>query len=432
MRQNTLMCSTEGTTAKSMRAVNPPVLQRRPIMGGFGSALCGCVVTLMSIGAATTVRADVLCVKNSVKAAKTGKLNLASAISTASGSSCPAGSTAIINTATFIGPQGLQGPAGSQGQAGATGATGADGSALVFGSGAAGALTVSSNTTLTNGNTQFTDCTIASGATLTVGSGGVIRCTGNVTLNGTISASTGTFGPSDFVTSAGNSPGHQSPHPGLSTLGAAWGEFGTGAVFGGLGGMGLTSSGTFTPEILNPGTIAGGAGAGSITPDTGVGGDGGGSLVILAKGAVTIGASGVINANGGDGVSGGGGGAGGAIIIASQTSVTNNGLLSVKGGNGGASTSTAGAGGGGGGGLVHLLAPSVVQGSIVVTGGTAGSTSGAVSSTARQGGSGGGAFIGNGGNGSDVSAGNVQSGASDGGAGSVLSSNVDPTARLLF
>jgi hypothetical protein len=73
------------------------------------------------LAASAPLHADVLCIKNSVKAAKTGKVSLATALSTVAGATCPTGSTAVLNTATFAGPQGPQGPAGTNGANGTNG-----------------------------------------------------------------------------------------------------------------------------------------------------------------------------------------------------------------------------------------------------------------------------------------------------------------------
>ena len=149
--------------------------------------------------------------------------------------------------------------------------------------------------------------------------------------------------------------------------------------------LGYSTGGIALPKFsqrktLNPGPFGGGNGGGSNL-SLGLYGLGGGSLVILAEGSLTIESGGVITASGTSGgqetVSGfsDGGGAGGIIILASKTSVANDGTLTADGGNGAASISgTSDAGGGGGGGIIHLLAPSgqITLGTTHILGGSVG------------------------------------------------------------
>lgn len=165
----------------------------------------------------------------------------------------------------------------------------------------------------------------------------------------------------------------------------------------------------------------------------------------MAKGNVSIGAAGIIQANGGNGQNtlpagmdnpGAGGGGGGVIIIAGET-VTVAGALRANGGNGahGANGNTgnsqgAGAGGGGGGGIVHLIASTtpVVTGTVQATGGAAGADefAGVVSLA----GGGGGAGAGSGGGGGVVSASLTQ--AAQNGASGYVFTTVVPTPANVF
>jgi hypothetical protein len=184
---------------------------------------------------------------------------------------------------------------------------------------------------------QCTTFTVASGVTLTVPSGTVIRSTGEVNINGAIvvqaGAAQGLYSVSAFDS-------YPNATPALSLF--TW------------------------RKTLHPGAFGGGNGGGA----NGSNGLGGGSIVILSQGALTIPSGGSITANGTVGVfvngleaGAGGGGAGGIIILASKTSVTNSGELDAVGAAGAASGLNSqgipyDSGGGGGGGVIHLLAPS--------------------------------------------------------------------------
>src|SRR5262249_5210536 len=134
----------------------------------------------------------------------------------------------------------------------------------------------------------------------------------------------------------------------------------TDQVFRGtLGGIGLSADEAAQLFVIT--SKAGGAGGGDLLGGiTDNGGAGGGGLLVLSQGAISIGALGVIAANGNPAVfSGSAGGAGGIIVLASRTSVTNAGQLRAHGGSGldaSAGANLSGSGGGGGG-IIHLLAP---------------------------------------------------------------------------
>jgi hypothetical protein len=109
--------------------------------------------------------------------------------------------------------------------------------------------------------------------------------------------------------------------------------------------------------------------------------------------------------------------------------VTNDGTINARGGAGEGEDSDEAANGGGGGGIVHLMAPVVGgAGTVDVSGGAAGTFVGTVLLSPRSGGGGGGASGGNGGKGGDVGPTNISTQATNGSAGYVLQSLVDPTS----
>lgn len=345
----------------------------------------------------------------------------------------PAGPPGDIGATGAVGPAGPQGEAGATGAtgaAGATGATGADGQLRIYGTGAAGALTISNSADWTadpppTGIYQFTDLTIESGKALFVPSGTVIRCTGSFTNNGSLVVAAGSGGAVRQSSASGVIDGSfKAAGMGVAFRGPGNGEYGTNAQSRG-GGLGADPPMIYALAFLvNPG-IAGGSGGGAGSYS---GGFGGGTLVVLAEQGIIN--NGTIAAEHFAATNGGGGGGGGIIILASKTQVTNgsNGVIDVRGGDGGPSTANSGAGGGGGGGLINLIAPAVFNpGTMQVDGGNAGNNSVAVTATPRSGGGGGGACVGTGGYGGDVSAGNASGVAESGDLGLLFITQEDPT-----
>jgi len=323
----------------------------------------------------------------------------------------------------------LQGTAGTNGS---NGADGADGSLRVFGDGSAGALEVSSTDTFVEENPQFTDVHIASGVTLYVDSGTVIRCTGSFLNEGTIVVdpyASGAYIGSNA--SAAYAPPLAAAGFGIAKASGSIGAFGTnsGTLAGGAGGVSINEFSA--RQILRPGPLGGSGGGVGLT---GTGGAGGGTFTVIAAGSITN--SGTIQADGQSISVGAAGGGGGIIILASQTQVTNSlaGTLSVKGGAGGASFSNVGASGGGGGGFVHLISTSapVNAGTINYAGGAAGSNGavGTVSTTPRIGGAGGGSCYGAGGIGGNVSSAGTSSGTGAGVDGAFLTTTADPMSLM--
>ncbi|MBN1204067.1 MAG: collagen-like protein [Myxococcaceae bacterium] len=316
---------------------------------------------------------------------------------------------------------GAQGPAGSPGASGAL---------AIYGDGSAGTLNVAAGNTLNlalstdvdslpgKTNMQFTSINIA--GDLIVPSGTVLRATGTVSVSGTITVAVGA-----------EDTGNGQPHPGVS-------RSAPGTIHGGLGLPLLTAS-----RMTNPGPQGGGAGDRlfNITQ----GGEGGGSLVIVALGDVTVPVGGTIRANGNSGfdptgttdIGGPGGGAGGIITIVTRGNLTVGGNILANGGKGGnglngntAGSNGAGGGGGGGGGIIHLISanPISVTVSPLANGGPAGTSSAGTTFTS---GGGGGACGGDGGDGGGILGTSPFTAAQAGQAGHVIRTVVSAPENLL-
>ncbi|HSP80666.1 MAG TPA: collagen-like protein, partial [Myxococcaceae bacterium] len=251
--------------------------------------------------------------------------------------------------------------------------------------------------------------------TLVVPSGMVLRSTGDVTVRGTLSVLPGT-----------QDSGNGEAQPGVSVASA-------GLVHGGIGLSTLQAA-----QVVRPGIAAGGAG-GRVT--AGSGGEGGGSVVLVAKGNLLVSSTGRIEANGRNGSSGAnvvgtGGGAGGVIVLVAKGALTVQGTVSAMGGNGASATTTGGngegGGGGGGGGIIHFLSTSAatLSGTIKVDGGAGGSN--AVGGTYTNAGYGGGACGGNGGNGGGQEAFGAPLTASQAGSVGHILRTVAPEPELLL
>ncbi|WP_368671035.1 collagen-like protein [Myxococcus sp. AM010] len=307
----------------------------------------------------------------------------------------PQGPQGAQGPAGAIGPAGEAGPAGPTGAQGPQGPQGATGSLGAYGDGSGGALTVANGSTLDlttaagyaslggRHHLQFTTVTIS--GTLIVPSGTVIRATGDVTINGMV-----------IVDPSAEDNGTGPAEAGVARAAA-------GEPQGGRGLLPLQAA-----QLLRPGGLGGGAGAKQANVS---GGKGGGSLVILAQGALRVPPGGAINANGEAGGSaanlpGSGGGAGGVLVLVGKGSITVGGAVRAVGANGGAGNNAGGAGkgggGGGAGGIIQLLSTTTpaVTGTIAVNAGAAGATANPTgASQAISAGGGGGACGGNGGSG---------------------------------
>lgn len=231
------------------------------------------------------------------------------------------------------------------------------------GSGSDGPYTVSVNTVLKAGEHHFTSLTVAPGVTLTVEGFALIRCSGDVDIQGDVIVQAYQYGGGVVLGGPADNDGGQSGKGiGGGRGGLSSGSSGGGGGNGGRGGFGGIDGGTggvVYPWRLQPFGSGGGAGQASPVATAGQGGMGGGGLVIVAAGLVTIGAVSVA-ANGGWGASAtdaGGGGSGGSITIFSEASINSGASFEAKGGSGGIGTR---GGGGGAGGYVILIAPSVI------------------------------------------------------------------------
>ncbi len=263
----------------------------------------------------------------------------------------------------------VAGPAGPSGPAGAVG---------LYGDGSAGALNITTSMDLnalpTGYNHQFTTITVAAGATLTVPSGTILRCTGNATISGQIEV--GTFSQQTTLATGANNYNNLFPAPGIALTPAG----GTSIV---VPGEGLLAG---TAATLPLRSLGGGAG---LQPGGSREGGGGGSFTLLAQGTLTI--TGGITATGARGTTfpgtsgsygtGGGGGGGGVLTLVGKAGIINNGVVSVKGGAGGDGAFNTNfptcnivcGGGGGGGGVLRLLGASVSgSGQALVSGGDGG------------------------------------------------------------
>lgn len=249
------------------------------------------------------------------------------------------------------------------------------------GAGTDGVFAAMSNTTLPGGEHDFTAFTIGAGVTVTVTGGALLlSVTGVVDIQGTLDASGARGGDGVVSTSFGKggagaaggddggdgvlvgnpSPGNDGSGLGKGGKGTGWqGGSGAGFLFTGgpsaaskfgAGIAGGASYGTIDLVPLYAGS-GGGGGSGGGTCGSGGGGGGGGALKLTAGKSLTVGAGGIVRANGGagggdggGGCGGGGGGSGGAIWLVSR-SITNDGTITALGGAAGPSTITAGGAG---------------------------------------------------------------------------------------
>jgi hypothetical protein len=253
--------------------------------------------------------------------------------------------------------------------------------AAIFGDGSDGAVTISSNTSLTR-DMYYSSLTVNAGVTLSP-NGWRIFCTGTANILGTIDASGG-----NGTASAGASGGGPGAAGGGANAVIAQGAAGTtgGITAGTVGNAG-------GPYLVDPSVNSGAGGA------SGGGNAGGGAgaqsrmvggvaqfrnsaNAILAEGitsGIVIGRLGG-GASGGSGAGdgtnrggGGGGGASGIVIVAAV--LAGNGTIAAKGGNGGGpgTTGNCGGGGGGNGGSIILVTTSnTFTGTITAAGGTGG------------------------------------------------------------
>ncbi|MBL8914922.1 MAG: hypothetical protein JNM17_29725 [Archangium sp.] len=239
----------------------------------------------------------------------------------------------------------------------------------IYGHGDAGTLTISVDTDWQMNpptSYEFTDVTIAAGATLTVPSGVTILATGTFTNLGTIEVQGWANGgyisfQDEPLPDGGAGPlinvSVSEPGQGVALRPARNGVVtrGTQGPFS-MGGFKLSVAAARRLIRIAEETGGGGGGSADITGLRN-GGYGGGAFSLRAAGVVQAGA---IHANGEAGVPCAGGGAGGVIVVVSGTSISI-GATTARGGNGGSNAGDipCSGGGGGGGGIVHLIAPQI-------------------------------------------------------------------------
>jgi hypothetical protein len=253
-----------------------------------------------------------------------------------------------------------------------------------FGDGSDGAVTIASNTNYANNTIkQFTNLTVNAGYTLGCSASAnavlLLFATGTVTINGTISVDgKGGAQNTDYVDSYGGSGGGGGGM--ASGSGGGGSDGGNTIVSGGAGGsydaryptaggngddIGSTNITYFRlRDDLKRyclGSWGTGGGEGGLYPgSTGAAGGHGGGVVIIFADVVSIGATGVITADGANGAnasvnnSGGGGGGGGGFIWIVARSYTSSGSVAASGGTGGAGNVDGAAGGDGGAGTVII------------------------------------------------------------------------------
>lgn len=273
----------------------------------------------------------------------------------------------------------------------------------LYGDGADGAKTISSNTTETVPKIfRCTTLTIQTGCTWTVKSGTLILCSGAVDIQGTGQLVVAADIPGATGETAAYYPSNLGlgPSPGLREA-ASYQNSISGAGCGGNGGNGGYTAGFNAAKggqaRLPCVGLTGSGGAGGTTGGQsgvcGDGGGGGGSVGLYSGSTITIGASAKITANGGAGTAqtgsygaGGSGGSGGVIDMGALTSITNSGTIEAKGGAGGNGVNNGFAAAGGGGGVVVMTSASITAGTITLTGGAAG-TGGTAYTTAPTAGS---------------------------------------------
>jgi hypothetical protein len=218
-------------------------------------------------------------------------------------------------------------------------------------------------TVITFDPTQFTGTRVAANifnfTTITIPAGVTVRLSGNVINGPVLWLAQGNVNIQGTIDLSGTS-GHRytvNPFtrvPSVPGAGGYAGQVGGNAAQpplpGDGPGGGATGTCTFTPygrggaftgnQFLIP--LVGGSGGGGFhrcgNSDFGTGGGaGGGALLIASSTQITIGSTGKISANGGDGAdpagTDGGGGAGGAIRLVSNT-ITGTGILTASGGCG--------------------------------------------------------------------------------------------------
>jgi hypothetical protein len=229
------------------------------------------------------------------------------------------------------------------------------------GDGSDGALTVTVDSTLAGGVYQFTDVSIAAGATLTViGDQPLqLRASGTVAILGTLRAN-----------GAAGSPGVTFSSAGIGATGAAGGRDGGDGTFSAAEGPLLSEAGAGPGGSPATSGWSGGGGAGHLAAGTATGSPNGGVPGVAVDSldvGLLLGGSGGAGGSGGYNCGSGGGGAGGGAIRIVAPSIVVDGTIAVRGGDGGSDgLGNCGGGGGGAGGTVWLSAASTTFGAAAV------------------------------------------------------------------
>lgn len=270
----------------------------------------------------------------------------------------------------------------------------------LYGDGSDGAVTKGAVTETTVIQVNATTFTQSVSTTYAPISRTVIRASSTCDFNGTTNVATGNPGSAAQTattsTVASRGIGLSGGFSGTTSIqnGGSGGGFGGAGGQGGGGGAAIGGPISQGNDDYWEGPSGGGAGAFVSSGTGGAGGNAGGSFAALASGALSVGASGTINADGQAGAAGvtgscgGGGGSAGVICLYSGTSITLNtgSNIFARGGAGGNGAGGQAGGGGGAGGKVVRVAPSITgAGTVTVTGGAAG-TGGTPSATAGSGG----------------------------------------------
>jgi len=349
------------------------------------------ILTSSSSIAAANISAGTAGINITGNAATANALNSATTVVNVSSATAP--TTGQVLTATSGTAATWQTPGGSSGTPGFT---------SVLGTGADGAVVISSNTALastynfgTQGNVavkNYSSLTVNNGSTLSLASGVngmILYCTGTVTVNGTITASgqgatggvntvgnnggevigwatpssalfTQLFANPSALTGSDSYQGFASGNAIISGAGSAGNSGNPGGAHGvGLGGPAPSAAqlaifNNMPAYAYSWGILLTGAGGGGLgNGETGQGGSGGGFVMIFCN-SLIIGATGVISANGGSGptsgaqgIPGAGGGGAGLIVLAYET-ISNSGSLQCNGGAGGSVAAGVAPGGAGG------------------------------------------------------------------------------------
>jgi hypothetical protein len=438
-------------------------------------------VLLLIFTSYSLAQADILCLKNQIKANKKNIVRSRNLI-TVNTESCPRGYRQLLTTAEFkgdTGPQGLQGAQGLQGELGLPGATGPqgevgpqgpegeqgiqgeigpqglqgnqglDGAIRVYGDGSSGDLLINNDTTFSQGVGQFENLIVNEDVTFTVPHGSIIRLTGSAIISGTIEVQQVTGSAASVVGATAGLADVVSQ----SKLDAIRGIPGTRArngtivssivhTTGGSGGGQLIGN---IRQNLKPSIHTFGGGGASAAISNGVGtytaGTAGGTIAIIAQEDILISSTGQIRAEGGipslsDCFGGGGGG---MIFLYAGGNITsiNGALISATGALGANGSAQCAAGGGGGGGYISAIAGGTANltiGTTSVAGGLGAAAQGAgtVNLLPASSGGGGGGSIGFGGSGGNLNADGSTTASGNGLPGSTLQlSDTDPIAILL-